>query len=178
MLNPVVPALQRLAKHYDIDGWQDWKMDDSEDDVDTNQFHSLETAVAEHPGLCLQVLAVKWGLEYGQLERPTRLDASPTAHKRKADGDSGSRRVRLRKGSEVTILSNEIEEVIVRSKQSSGPGPLLPAMYIRTTLEEVLREHHVPGMSEESAEIRWGTDSDVRVARHANRAQLGMDPSQ
>ncbi|KAL9023617.1 MAG: hypothetical protein Q9196_007089 [Gyalolechia fulgens] len=114
-----IPALQRLAKHYAIDGWQDWKAEESED-AEVTQYENLEVAVARHPDLCLQSLAVTWGLEYGQLERPRAQEARPIARKRRADDETESRRVRRKEGSEykadISLLSADGQDVIVRRR--------------------------------------------------------------
>ena len=179
-LTLIVPALQRLAKHYAIDGWQDWKIHESED-ADATQYDTLEVAIAAHPELCLQALAVKWGLEYGQLERPMVQGVHPTVRKRKAYDELEPRRVKHRQTSEyvadLSILSIEGQEVIIRRRTTiSEPDA---RVHVQTTLEEVLKEHNVPGhgeMSEESAELRYGTDSSTQLVRHHIKAVMGLDP--
>jgi hypothetical protein len=51
----LVPALQRLAKHYLLDGWESWGSDDV-DQTDATEFAEIELTVASHPTICHRVL--------------------------------------------------------------------------------------------------------------------------
>ncbi len=155
-------------------------MDDSEE-AEPTQYAALEDAVAAHPELCLQALAVKWGLEYGQLERPKPQDARPTAQKRKADTESESRRVRHRVANEfeadISIVSTSSEEVIVR-RRTTFYEPY-DRVLNHTTLRELLADDHPPERTElspASTQLRWGTNSSTRAARHHVRAMGEADP--
>lgn len=178
ILNTIaVSALQQLAKHYSVKGWEDWKMMDSGDSGAT-QYHCLNDAVTAHPGRCLRALAVKWGLEYGQLQT---LQVQPQAPKRKADdSETESRRVRFKQASEVetevSILSSDSRQAVIQKRTKTSAEATVP---INTTLEAVLMEYgHVPGhinRDEESAEVRW-SDSSTRARRHRFRAISGGEP--
>lgn len=150
-------------------------------DDQATQYEVLEDAVAAHPERCHRALGIKWGLEYGQLEKPGPRGTYPTAQKRKADNETESRRIKPRMTNsyeiETSIKSTDSSEVQVRTTAFMvGPDVRVPG---QTTLEEVVRLHHVPEhhrMSEESAELRWGTDTETRIARHRVRAGAGLDP--
>lgn len=154
-------------------------MDSSSDEVDSTQYIDPDVAVAAHPELCLQVLAIKWGLEYSQLERPGRLmDFVEVVRKRKADDESVSRKVRRKQVDEISTISDESEEVVRNSKSESEPDLKILPTYTRVTIEEVRREYNIPGESiaGDSADLRWGSDTTTRGLKHHIRAQMGLDP--
>lgn len=155
-------------------------MDSSEDGVDSTQYIDSNVAVAAHPELCLQVLAIKWGLEYSQLERPGRqmADFVDVVRKRKADGESVSRKVRRKQVDEISTISDESEEVLRESKSESEPDPKMLPTYTQVTVEELRREFNIPGESiaGDSADLRWGSDTTTHALKHHIRAQLGLDP--
>ena len=176
----VVSALQKLAKHYVVKGYEEWKMMESED-LDATQYHCLNDAVAAHPERCLRALAVKWGLEYGQLQTLQVRDINHQAPKRKADdSETESRRVRFRSGSEVeteiSILSSNSRQARIQRRTRTSAEATVP---INTTLSAVLEEYgHIPGQTnpvEEPGEVRW-SDSSLAARRHRFRASCGMDP--
>jgi hypothetical protein len=178
-----VPTLTSLAKHYSVEGWEDWQSL-SWDDSDGTQYECLETAVKAHPQKCLRALAVKWGLKYGQLEKTIRDDDQifTTAQKRKADGETEPRRVKARMTSdcetEIAILSTTSEEITVRKKVTKFEPNV--KVHSHTTLEELMRQYdasETPDMRMVSQELGWETSSSVRAARHNVRAKLGMGPS-
>lgn len=154
-------------------------MDSYEDEVDSTQYISLDFAVAAHPELCLQVLAIKWGLEYSQLERPGRqpMDFVVTVRKRKADDGSLSRKVRRKQEDEISIISDESEEILRKSQSGSESELKIPPSYAQVTIEELRREHNIPGESiAGDADLRWGSDTTTHALKHHIRAQLGLDP--
>lgn len=154
-------------------------MDSSEDEVDSTQYISLDFAVAAHPELCLQVLAIKWGLEYSQLERLGRqpMDFVDTVRKRKADDPSVSRKVRRKQQEEISITSDESEEVLRKSQSGSESELKILPDYTHVTIEELRREYNIPGESiAGDADLRWGSDTTTHALKHHNRAQLGLDP--
>ena len=179
-LNLIVSALKRLAKYYDVDGWEDWKMDSSEDESDSTQYIDPDVAVEAHPELCLQVLAIKWGLEYSQLERPGRkmVDCMDMERKRKADDESVSRKVRRKQVDEISTISDESEEVVRKSKSGAELGPKMLPTYTQVTIEELRRDFNIPGESiaGDSGSIRWGSDTTTHALKHHLRAQMGLDP--
>lgn len=154
-------------------------MDSSEDEVDSTQYISLDFAVAAHPELCLQVLAIKWGLEYSQLERLGRqpMDFVVTVRKRKADDQSVSRKVRRKQQEEISITSDESEEVLRKSRSGSESELRILPDYTHVTLEELRRDYNIPGESiAGDADLRWGSDTTTHALKHHIRAQLGLDP--
>lgn len=154
-------------------------MDSSDDEVDATQYISLDFAVAAHPELCLQVLAIKWGLEYSQLERLGRqpMDLVVTVRKRKADDESVSRKVRRKQQEEISIISDESEEVLRKSQSGSESELKVPPTYAYVTIEELRRDHNIPGESiAGDADLRWGSDTTTHALKHHIRAQLGLDP--
>lgn len=154
-------------------------MDSSEDEVDSTQYISLDFAVAAHPELCLQVLAIKWGLEYSQLERLGRqpMDFVVTVRKRKADDQSVSRKVRRKRQEEISITSDESEEVLRKSRSGSESELKILPDYTHVTLEELRRDYNIPGESiAGDADLRWGSDTTTHALKHHIRAQLGLDP--
>lgn len=154
-------------------------MDSSEDEVHSTQYTSLDLAVATHPELCLQVLAIKWGLEYSQLERPGRqpVDLVVTVRKRKADDGSVSRKVRRKQEDEISTISDVSDEVLRKSQSGSESELKIPPTYTCVTIEEVRREHNIPGESiAGDADLRWGSDTTTHALKHHIRAQLGLDP--
>lgn len=154
-------------------------MDSSEDEVDSTQYISLDFAVAAHPELCLQVLAIKWGLEYSQLERLGRqpMDFVVTVRKRKADDQSVSRKVRRKQQEEISITSDESEEVLRKSRSGSESELKILPDYTHVTLEELRRDYNIPGESiAGDADLRWGSDTTTHALKHHIRAQLGLDP--
>lgn len=154
-------------------------MDSSEDEVDSTQYISLDFAVAAHPELCLQVLAIKWGLEYSQLERLGRqpMDFVGTVRKRKADDPSVSRKVRRKQQEETSITSDESEEVLRKSQSGSESELKILPDYTHVTIEELRREYNIPGESiAGDADLRWGSDTTTHALKHHIRAQLGLDP--
>jgi hypothetical protein len=176
----VVSALQKLAKHYAVKGYEDWKMMEFED-PDATQYHCLNDAVAAHPERCLRALAVKWGLEYGQLQTLQVRDINHQAPKRKADdSETESRRVRFKSGSEVeteiSILSSNSRQARIQRRTRTSAEATVP---INTTLSAVLEEYgHIPGQTnpvEEPGEVRW-SDSSLAARRHRFRGICGQDP--
>lgn len=129
-------------------------------DPDTTQYHCINDAVAAHPERCLRALAVKWGLEYGQLQTLQAWGISPQVPKRKVD-DSGteSRRVRFKPNSkvktEISILSSDSSQALIQKRIKTSAEATVP---VNTTLEAVLMEYgRIPGQTnpdEESAEVR------------------------
>ena len=155
-------------------------MDSSEDEVDSTQYIDANVAVAAHPELCLQVLAIKWGLEYSQLERPGRqmADFVDVVRKRKAGDESISRKVRRKQVDEISTTSDESEEVVRKSISGSEPEPKMLPIYTQVTIEELRREFNIPGESiaGDSADLRWGSDTTTHALKHHIRAQMGLDP--
>ena len=136
-----------------------------------------------HPEQCLQALAATWGLEYGQLERVDKRaeETHFTSQKRKADDETEPRRVKARRASncvtELSISSTESQELIIRRKTIKSEPEV--KVHRRTTLEEIMEQHHVPGHSQTSGtsvELGWETSSSARVARHFIRAAGGASP--
>jgi len=178
----IVGRLTSLARHYSIKGWKKWQCLNREN-PEATQYDRLEDAIAEHPQRCLRVLAAKWNLEYEQLERidgePEEI--RPKAQKRKADDETETRRVKPRNGgefeTEISIISSQSEEVIIKSK-TTKTGPEV-RVHRQITLEEVLQQYHPPGqsrMSVESAELGYETSSSARAARLRVHAAMEMDP--
>ena len=62
----VVSALQKLAKHYVIKNYKEWKIMKFKN-LDATQYHCLNNVITMHSEHCLHALAVKWSLEYEQL---------------------------------------------------------------------------------------------------------------
>lgn len=154
-------------------------MDSSEDEVHSTQYTSLDLAVATHPELCLQVLAIKWGLEYFELERPGRqpMDLVDTVRKRKADNVSVSRKVRRKQEDEIFNTSDVSDEGLRKSQSASESELKVPPTYTLVPIEELRREHNIPGESiAGDADIRWGSDTTTHALKHHIRAQLGLDP--
>ena len=150
-------------------------------DPDATQYHCLNDAVAAHPERCLRALAVKWGLEYGQLQTLQAQGISPQAPKRKADdSETESRRVRFKPNSEVeteiSILSSDSRQALIQKRTKTSAEATVP---VNTTLEAIMMEYgHIPGQTnpdEESAEVRW-SDSSIRARQHRFRATSGHDP--
>ena len=168
----IVPALQRLAKHYSVKGWQDWKMM-QDGNLESTQYHCIDDAVAAHPARCHRALAVKWGLEYGQLQRLEAQDTPRNAQKRKIDSESGERRVRPKRSSdsEISILPTDGQTVIIRRRTMEDA--MVP---VTTSLGEVIEEYGCSGSgTAEEGHIRW-SDSSTRAHRHRLRAVVGLDP--
>lgn len=155
-------------------------MDSSEDEVDSTQYIDPNVAIAAHPELCLQVLAIKWGLEYSQLERPGRqmADFVDVVRKRKADDQSISRKVRRKQVDEISTISDESEEIVRKSISGSESEPNALPIYAHVTVEELRREFNIPGESiaGDSADLRWGSDTTTHALKHHIRAQMGLDP--
>lgn len=155
-------------------------MDSSDDEVDPTQYIDPNVAIAAHPELCLQVLAIKWGLEYSQLERPGRqmADFVDVVRKRKADDESVSRKVRRKQVDEISTISDESEEIVRKSISGSEPEPKVLPIYAQVTIEELRREFNIPGESiaGDSADLRWGSDTTTHALKHHIRAQMGLDP--
>lgn len=178
----IVNKLASLARHYSVKGWRRWKSRES-DDPNATQYNHLEDAVTAHRQRCLRILATTWGLEYSQLRRleGEAEEMRPTTRKRKADDETESRRIRAKMESEyeteISIVSSKSEEVIVKSRRTQA-GPEV-RVHRQTTLEEVLRQYHVPGHSIKSVgstELEYETSSSARAARHGVRAALGIGP--
>lgn len=163
-----VSALQRLAKHYLPDGWQEWAWDDP-DESNITGFADIEQAVAAYPATCHRALAENWGLEYGQLERPA-------GQKRKADSEVDSRPSKVQKHEGHTEISlrfgQDPERAIIRRTTLSEPDATVPT---HMTLEEIRRQYRVPGYPQSTDEVLWYTSS-MSVARHRTRAALGRSP--
>jgi len=130
-------ALQRLAKHYSISGWENWKRAAS-DDSEFTAIDSLDTAVTMYPDKCLRILATQWGLHYSNLQRIITL-----MRKRKADIDVAEiDQKRLRAEGEV----GEFESIITVDKDGNtflqerevrlGPRVPVPSEIWRQGLEE------------------------------------------
>ena len=178
----IVAKLTSLARHYSIKGWKKWPCLDQEKSGST-QYDRLEDAIAAYPQRCLRILAAKWGLEYGQLDR-LEMDTEKiraTGQKRKVEDETESRRVKAKVGStcetEISILSSESQEVIVKRKTTTAEPEV--RVHRQTTLEEVMRHYHVPGnprISDGSTGLAWETSSSVQAARHRVRAAVGQDP--
>ena len=94
-----LPTLAKLAEYYSVEGWDEWKMESSQDSS-TTHYLELKHAVTAHPEKCLMALAMKWGLQYSSLTRNGRLERLANFGKRKAETDNGSRRVRPKDGQE------------------------------------------------------------------------------
>ena len=178
----IVAKLTSLARHYSIKGWKKWPRLDREKPGPT-QYDRLEDAVAAYPQGCLRILAATWGLNYRQMDRLETETEKPraTAQKRKVEDETESRRVKAKVGSayetEISILSSETQEVIVRRKTTTAEPEV--RVHQQTTLEEVMREYNMPGYhmnSQESAELAWETSSSAKAARHRLRAVGGLDP--
>ena len=175
-------TLTNLAKHYSLEGWEDWQSIDQEDS-DATSYIRLKDAVVAHPQLCLRALAATWGLEYEQLERiPEKPEEKQAkARKRKADDETERRNVKAKMASdyemELTISSTENREVKVRRKMvKSEPEVNFPGSM---TLEEVTAQYHMPGhspMPGETTEVEWESSSSARIARHSLLAGMGASP--
>lgn len=104
----VVTKITALATHYSITGWQNWPS--------VPPFHphnSLRDAVATHPRRCLKVLAMTWGLEFGQLQRPDgeaeqRHPAAVLVRKRTANGETKPRRFKAVKMADDGVMNESI----------------------------------------------------------------------
>lgn len=141
-----VEALVRLAKHYQLTGWENWNRAGS-DDTDITTINELETAVAAQPLRCLKILAAKWGLQFSLLEHPNpstpsekgmseqhsgtppRLRPIPSKlgkRQLEIDSDSGRKRHKTREFS-ISRLSGNIymqERVLVGSPVPYDPSVL------------------------------------------------------
>lgn len=144
-----------------------------EGNPESTQYHCIDDAVAAHPARCHRALAVKWGLEYGQLQRLEARDTSTNAQKRKADSETGGRRVRSKRSgdSEISIVPTDGQTAIVRKRTMEDA--LVP---VTTTLGEVIEQYgrSESGIAEEE-QVKW-SDSSTRAHRHRLHAVVGLDP--
>ena len=88
-------TLSKLAEHYSVRDWERWRRATLKD-INVTCYTDLKIAVTEHPYKCLKALAMMWGLQYSDLERPRTYLQRQGLGKRKAETDNGSRRVRAR----------------------------------------------------------------------------------
>ncbi len=141
----IVDKLASLARHYFIKGWKNWQCLNRENSK-TTQYDRLEDAIAAHSQRCLWILAAKWNLEYEQLKR---IDGEPekirsVAQKRKANDETKTRRVKLRRESEfeteISIISSKSEEVIIKSKTTKTGSEV--RVHHQTTLKKILQQYH------------------------------------
>jgi len=192
-------SLIKLAKHYSVVGWERWQRSASYD-TDATSYDTIENAVTAYPSKCLRSLAMTWGLQYSALERlgrPQRQEGLGRHHKRKADTDNGSRRVRAREdqdsdstaestSSQDTDDQRSPQDVDDRRSQHSrvisvrvptrreGQGRYAGIIFIESSEEG---RHEVEELSERSYVLGWRVESSTTTERRRHRFRdAGQSP--
>ena len=179
-------TLTELARHYSVRDWERWKRASSRD-TDVSCYTELEDAVTAQPLMCLRALAMRWGLQYSLLEYPGQQEGLGRRQKRKAETDSGSRRVKAREDqgndSATGSESTSSQDLDGQQSQPSGViqvqvppgterryGSLIERIIAATERDD---RRHSPKSTHwepsDSPELQWRVGSTPSTERRRNR---------